>query len=159
MIRPQVKMFAANDKGNSGAGTTKAAPNTPPTAPKTEAGAASAKPTEGDAAAAKRVKYPVPEAGLTSWPTDHDPKKHKPLVRSDFADECVFLEKKLELARKDVTDLEKEIADVKLLGPGGTSKAKKLVKVQNELDQLKALLAAQGMDVEALLKANAAPKA
>lgn len=102
----------------------------------------------------KRVKVPyaVPEGGLESYPEDFDPKKHKPLKRTDFKNELVYLEKRREKLAKSLASLDTEIETVKKLGPGKErQKAKKLLKVQREFDELKKTLAEQGVDVASLL--------
>lgn len=130
----------------------KQAPTAPAAAP-----ASSTKPGDPGSEKAKKekvskVRFAVPEEGLDAWPADFDPKKHKPLRRSDFKNELPYLEHRREKLQSQLTSVEEEIKLVKETGSsGGRAKAKKLLKVQNELDTLKDALAAQGINAEELL--------
>jgi len=105
----------------------------------------------------KKTKYPVPNDGLAEWPADFDEKVHQPLKVVDFKDPIVFLDHKAAGYEARAKAIRAEIEEIKIAGPGGVKKANKLLKVTAELDALKELLKAQGMDVEALLaqRANA----
>lgn len=135
--------------------TTTKKPANPPAAPPE----ATAPGTEGQTKKAKRDKVPrvkldAPEGGFESWPSEFDPKKHKPLRRNEFKDETVWLDRKAEEYERKAKKLRDESEETKRLGPSKErSKAKKLVKVQQELDALKAILQGQGVDVEAALAA------
>jgi hypothetical protein len=149
------KMFAPNaSAGTTGAPANKgnkSSPNPAPAAPSATGGSDSAAPSAPDKKAKTRVKYAVPETGLEAWPTDHDPKKHKPLMRGDFKDEAVFLEHRAAQFDAQAKKLREEAEQVRKFGPGGKGKVQKLQKVQGELDALIAHLKAQGMDVDAVL--------
>lgn len=147
--------MAKNDK--QAANSPEAAPNRPTdeerAAKKAER---EAKRAAKKAERAKRVKYPVPEGGLETWPEDYDAKKHKPLSRNAFKDETLWLTKKADFHEAQAKKIREEIEEIKQLGPGkDRAKAKKLMKVQGELDALKAALAATGVNVEELLAKRA----
>lgn len=101
----------------------------------------------------KREKFPgIPEDGLTDWPADFDPKKHKPLRRQDFKDEAVWLDHKATQFEKAAVRMRDEAKTLRSLGTTAErGKAKKLLKITKELEDLKKTLAAKGVDVAALL--------
>lgn len=146
---------AAGDKQAPNALTPPAAPAS--TAPGTadEGGKKRKKKDKGEKV--KRVKYPnVPEDGLDTWPADFDPKVNKPLRRQDFKDETVWLERKAEQFEKAAARMRDEAKTIKSLGTTGErGKARKLLKISKELESLKEVLKAKGVDVEALLNAAA----
>jgi hypothetical protein len=107
-----------------------------------------------------RVPYPVPEGGLADWPTDFDAKKHKPLGRKDFAKESVYLLKKAEHYEKMAKDLRHEAETGERLGGlKDKGRAKKLLKLQEQFDALKASLQSEGIDVAAILAGLTPPDA
>lgn len=110
----------------------------------------SAAPTAA-ATAKKRSKYPVPEGGLAGYPDDFDSSKHLPLQRGDFTDERVYLTRKAEEFEAKAKEFRDEIENVTKFGAGGSKKATKLAAMQNEMELLKKLLEAQGVDVKAEL--------
>jgi hypothetical protein len=89
---------------------------------------------------------------LTAWPDDFKSTLHKALKGKDFADECVYLNAKADkfekLAKKFRADAEES---KRLGGIKGNVKAKKLVALQKRMADLKASLAAEGIDVAELL--------
>jgi len=118
--------------------------------------AKSAKPGTEDGAAQKekveRIDYVVPEGGLTEVPADFDPKKHKPLKRKDFKDESVFLLSRAAELEKKAAWYRTEAENVKKLGSvKDRVKAKRLLAMQKRMQELQASLAAEGVDVAALL--------
>ncbi len=116
----------------------------------------SAAPTEAAPDKVKKAKYPVPATGLTEWPSDFDEKKFQPLKRGDFKDERIWLAKRAERYEAAAKEAREEIEIITQNGPGSNKKAIKVQKLQSELDALKELMIANGMDVEALLAARAA---
>lgn len=99
-----------------------------------------------------RTKFVVPEGGLKEWPTDHDPKVHKPLKSTDFADESVYwFHKADQLEKAAVAAREKAEQIKKLGGVKDVKKAKRLMQMQQKIAELKAQLASDGTDVDALL--------
>lgn len=89
---------------------------------------------------------------LTAIPEDYNSKIHKPLKRSDFVDESVFLISKAERLEKLAAKLRKEAETVKSLGTTAQRQsAKKLLKMQESMATLMASLAEQGVDVQSLL--------
>lgn len=112
----------------------------------------------------KRVDYPglTDSEGnavkLTSIPEDYNPKIHKPLKKTNFADESVFLIARAERLEQMAVKLRKEAETVKNLGSTAQRQsARKLMKMQESMATLMANLSAQGVDVQALLAA-VAPK-
>lgn len=148
--------IAANDAAKQPAN----APSAPPAKPEASAApAAGGKKGKGKKEKKTRVAYAIPEGGLTEWPADFDPKKHKPLARAAFKDETVWLDKKATLHEEAAKKLREEAENIRTLGPSASSaKARKLLKVQNELDELRAMLAAQGVDPDVMLAKKRAEK-
>lgn len=127
-----------------------------PAAPPPKPEEASAKPgtknEDGKREKKKREKYPVPEDGLEAWPEDFDASKHKPLKKTDFKNEAVWLDRKAEEAEEKAKRYRQEAETVRKIGSTkDQKKAKKLLKVQSELAELRKALAADGVDVDALL--------
>jgi len=94
----------------------------------------------------------VPFAGFTEIPADYLTTKHKPLSKSDFVNEAAFfiaravrLENKALAYRRQAEDCGK-LGNVK-----DKKQAKKLLDMQRRMSEIKASLAAEGVDVEALL--------
>jgi hypothetical protein len=118
----------------------------------------------------KRVAYPYlkvkgadgkeVDAAFEAVPADFDPKKHKPIPRKYFASEAVFYTLRAEALEKQAARF-RELA--KTAGTVGNVKdkksAKKLVNMQKRFNELQASLAAQGVDVAALLAAVASQTA
>lgn len=108
----------------------------------------SAAPTGAPKAKKVRIKYPVPESGLTEFPADHDANVHLPLQRNDFKDPTVFLVKRAEEYEARAKDIRAEVEQIRLHGPGAAKKANKLAAMQSQLDALKALLIAANVNVD-----------
>lgn len=112
----------------------------------------------------KRVAYPLPadpksEDGgtlkLTEIPADWDPKLHKPLTKKDFAEDHLFFELKARQAEAAAAKFRKMGEDSKKVGNvADRAKAKKLQSMQKRMEELKAQLTAQGIDVNALLASS-----
>lgn len=105
---------------------------------------------EGDAAVTK----------LTAWPTDHDPKVHKPLTRKDFADEAVFYDVQADRLERQAKKFRDKAAETRTLGNVKERvKAKKLIAAMKRMEDMKAELVASGVDLEALMKSLQESKA
>lgn len=136
------------------------------TAPKAAPKASAAPGTEdkkaGKKAKVQRKEYPglfdadgAPQK-LTAVPTDFDSKLHKPLKRTDFADESMYLEMKADEFAAKADKLRKEAQTIRELGSSADRKnAKKLIAMQEKMAELMESLKAQGIDPEAILSKNA----
>ena len=130
--------------------------------------APSAAPGTKDEAAGKKTKvtriaYPglVDADGepqkLAAVPTDFDSSKHKPLKRTDFADEGLFLEMKAEQLELKAAKYRKEAVTIRELGSTeDRRKAKKLLQMQERMSELMQSLRDQGIDPDKILGTNAA---
>jgi hypothetical protein len=120
--------------------------------------------TESDAAAAKRKaaslaaaekrkslpKYPGRD--LTAVPADYSASKFQPLGKENFKSEADFLDYRADKAEHAAKKLREAATDARRLGNvKDVAKAKKLLKIAREVQELKALLAADDVDVDALL--------
>ncbi len=120
------------------------------------AAAASARPGTKDEKGKKekkvRAQYAIPEGGLTAWPADFDSKLNKPLKRKDFADESLFLLSKADEYDRRAKALRQEAEESKKLGSiKDRAKAKQLLKMQKRMKEMTDAMAAEGIDVAALL--------
>jgi len=148
--------------------------------PTTKAPAGNAKPGAKEAKAAKEPKAKVvrtfhpaldvkknekgklaPTVKLDKIPDDFDAKKYKPLQRRDFNDESIWFEVKAREMDVKAADYRKQATEFKALGGAAKSgQAKRLLAMQKRVAELTAQLAAQGLDVNAILAAaNAAAAA
>lgn len=110
-----------------------------------------------------RVDYPgliVEENGekkrvvLETWPADFDAKKHKPLRRSDFKNESVFLRQRADQLEAKAKELRAQADVVEKAGStADVAKAKRISALTKKVEELKLQLKASGIDVEAMLKA------
>lgn len=100
----------------------------------------------------------APTAKLDKIPDDFNPKAHKPLQRRDFNDESIWFEVKAREMEAKAADYRKQATEFKALGGAAKSgQAKRLLAMQKRVAELTAQLAAQGLDVNAILAAaNAA---
>jgi hypothetical protein len=106
----------------------------------------------------ERVQYPIPEGGLEIYPTDYDSKKFKPLKKKDFKDEALYIEARATHLETQAKNLREEAANMrKMGGVKDKGKAKRLLAMQKRMAELKASLAGEGVDVDALLASMAAP--
>lgn len=97
---------------------------------------------------------------FTEWPADFDPKTHKPLTRSQFADESVYYTHQADAFEARAKRFRGLATQSKQLGGlKDKTKAKKLLKMQARLNELRASIEADGTDVAALLQLLAAQQA
>ena len=97
---------------------------------------------------------------LTVWPEDFDSSKHKGLKKAHFECESIYLFKKADEAEARAKSLREQAEDAKTLGSSkDAAKSKKLKKYLKQAEELKAQLAAAGVDVEKLLAADEAKEA
>jgi len=135
-----------------------------PTAPAKNPAARSTKPGEVAPEAKKpkveRVTYPGLQPGadgkgtvkLKEYPTDHDPKLHKPLRKADFENEAPLMLHQAERLEKQAAKLRSEAAVVGKLGDTASrQKAKKLASCMAQIKALTAQLRTQGVDVDAII--------
>ncbi len=106
----------------------------------------------------KQVKHPLlrdadgnPQK-LTEMPEDFNLGDHKPLIRKDFEDETIWLEWRAGIYEAKAKDYRDEAALIRQFGSAEERKAaEKLMKVRKQFEKLKADLAGQDIDVEAIL--------
>lgn len=92
---------------------------------------------------------------LSAIPTDFDAKIHEPLKAGDFSDEALYFEFRAEQCEKQAQSFRHQAGKIRALGNAADKqKAAKLVKMRERMEALKAQLAAEGVDVEALLAAD-----
>lgn len=117
-------------------------------------------PTEKEKEGGKKVT--VPTAKLKDIPADYDSKVHKPLKRQHFEDESQWFELQARAYDRKAAEMRKQAEEFKRIGAvPGTDKgtAKKLMKLQSQIDDLLSGMQAKGVDTEAILKVLAAKKA
>lgn len=136
-------------------------------APVTQHQGPSAKPGTKDEKAKKapkRIEFSAPEGAayvnadgkFTAVPTDWDAKKHQPLKRKTFADDSQWLELRAQDYDRRAAALRKQAVEGKKLGNvKDKAKAKKLLGMQKRMEDLRKQLEADGIDVAALLGAQA----
>lgn len=99
------------------------------------------------------------EGKLQAVPANWKPKEHKPLKRSDFADEATFIEFRAILAEQKAErmataarKLRQQAERIRQFGDEGTrKKANKLLKAREQMAALEKELAEAGIDVSALV--------
>lgn len=130
----------------------------PAAAPKASAAPGTKDEKAGKKAQVKKVVYPglIDKDGaptkLEAIPTDFDPKTHKPLKRTDFKDEGLFLEMRAADLEARAAKLRKEASTIRELGSAADrAKAKKLLLMQERMQELMASLREQGIDPDAIL--------
>lgn len=119
-----------------------------------KAPAASAK--KADKKKAGRVTHPAlaGDAKLDAVPDDFDPAAHKPLKKSDFADETVFMLFQADQLEARAAALREDVVRIRELGGAKELRqAKKISAMLGKVDELKAQLAEDGVDVAKLLAA------
>lgn len=90
-------------------------------------------------------------------PTDFDFKTMHGLGKKDFATDAAFFEYKTKGLEAQAANFRTLAENAKKLGSAAErGKAKKLVKLQEQMAELSKQLAAQGVDVDALLAAKTA---
>lgn len=101
--------------------------------------------------------YPFTEA----IPEGFDFKLHKSLKKKDFKEDYLYFEHRAAECEIKAVAYRDEAAEVKKLGSAkARGSAKRLVKMQDKMSELKKQLSEQGIDVEALLaKAKAEAEA
>ena len=120
-----------------------------------------------EAAAAAKAKKPSPlkknpypglfdaegaQVKLTELPEDYDPKAHKPLKKSDFAHDYVFMRVQAGMLQARAERMFEEALTLEKLGsPKDRVKAKKLIAMQKRMEELKAELAGEGIDLDAIM--------
>lgn len=125
--------------------------------------AAEAKPANAEAKKEKEKKklvpYPVPEGKLDNWPDDYDPKTHKPLRGHHFKDESVYWLRRADELEDQAKKFRQKAEEIKQLGGvRDVKKAKRLIKMQKQLAELKKALGDEGADVDAILASVAGPE-
>ena len=86
-------------------------------------------------------------------PTDFDFDTMKGLKKKSFATEAAYYDYRAKEMDHKAAKFRVQAEEAKKTGSGAErNKAKKLVKLQSKMAELKAQLAAQGVDVDALLK-------
>ena len=89
---------------------------------------------------------------LTVVPENWDPKVHKGILRKHFAEDDVFFDWRASRLEKQAASYRQQAEESRKLGSmKGRVKAKKLLSMQKRIADLKASLAAEGVDVAALL--------
>ena len=90
---------------------------------------------------------------LTAVPTDFDSKKHKPLKRSDFKTEDIFLDMKADAAEAMAKKLRAEAEDVR--NGGGSKKTRAKVKrlklIQERVAKMEKELRDADVDIDGVL--------
>ena len=109
----------------------------------------------------EKVNYPGLAEGQkiqgTEFPADFNASMHKPLKRSDFANEWVWLAHRADELAKKAAEMKAEADQIRTLGSSKDVKAaKKIGQLLKRAEELKSQLAGDGTDVDALLKALAA---
>jgi hypothetical protein len=142
------------------------APPPPSARPGTE-DASGKKPKKEKKPKAERVEYPGLKDTegkpvlLKGIPADYDRSKYKPLKLKNFEDPTEYFEQKAKHYEKLAADARTEAAEWKATGgvaPKQKAQTKKLVKMASMVEQLQKELAAEGIDVAALLAAAKAGK-
>jgi hypothetical protein len=110
----------------------------------------------------KKLEYPVltDDEGksvlLTEVPEDFDRKRHKMLTRAQFEDPCVWLLWQAKILEDKAEVYKKEAEQIAALGTNAVvrKKATQLLKLQQQMEELTAALAAQDVDVAKILSGN-----
>lgn len=90
---------------------------------------------------------------IAEFPKDFDPKVHKPLKKSDFENESVWLLHKADELEAKAKDLREEAKMADKLGSAKQrAQAKQLVKMQKRAAELMASLKSAGIDVDKLME-------
>jgi len=89
---------------------------------------------------------------LTEWPADWDTKAHQPLKKTDFVNDAVWYDNRAETLEKQAAENRKLAEQSRALGSTEDRKrAKKLLDMQKRFEALKASLAEEDVDVDAIL--------
>jgi hypothetical protein len=92
-------------------------------------------------------------------PEDFDPKIHKPLKRNQFVNEVLWFNLTADLLEAKAKRLRARGVELKKFGGSGMAKAKKLITAQKRFLELKAALAASGLNVDEILAGMASAEA
>lgn len=128
-------------------------------APPPPAGYPTAAPSDGAVVKRKqpeRLKYAIPEGGLTEWPADFKVSVHKPLAIKDFAkgSEHIFYENMADAFERRAKSMRQKADTLRKFGSGAQAKAAAgFMKLADRMAELKKQLSAElGEDqVNALL--------
>lgn len=92
---------------------------------------------------------------LKALPTDYDPAVSAKLKPSDFDSELLFMEFQISQTEAKLSGMKARYETIQKLGAGaGAKAASNLLKYQKQFAGLRAQLASQGIDVDALLAAG-----
>jgi hypothetical protein len=131
--------------------TNPAAPATDAPAPAATASTAAMTAEERKAAAKERKRnrpaFPRPEGGLTEVSADYSPTKFQKLGPKDFAAEHFYLSFMADQHEKKAKRFRAAASESQLVGDSKhAAKAKKMLKMQRELAEIKAQLEADGLN-------------
>ena len=105
----------------------------------------------------KKAAFKISEKPYdVSMPDKFSFKVHKPLRKKNFTEEYLYFEHRRWYAEYQANVWDAKAEESKKLGSAKSRRQKKaVVKLQNKMEELKAQLTKQGVDVEALLKTAA----
>jgi hypothetical protein len=84
-----------------------------------------------------RIAYPGEKLTVAETPADFDASKHKPLKKTNFAAEHLFMLWRANEMAKTAEKLKKDAADMEALGGGAASgKAKKMLQMWQKMQEL-----------------------
>ncbi len=100
----------------------------------------------------EKVKFPIPEGGFLKVPENFDPKNHKPLLRKAFKEDAIFFDWKADLAGLACKRYRLRAEESRKFGNiADRTKARKIMKMQDKIADLRKELEGQGIDVDSLL--------
>ena len=105
----------------------------------------------------KVAKWTGKRTGLleVAMPDGFSFAKHTALKKGDFKDEAIYCEHRAEQMNFKAKVWNEKAKEIRELGsPSERKKKKQVIKLSQKMDELKKQLAAQGIDVEALLAAE-----
>ncbi len=148
--KPKVQTIKASDVGTlqvDDKGTVKVAPTREPKAKKEKKEKVA------------RVAYDGAKIETPNTPSDYDPSKHKPLKKTNFAAEHVFMQWKANEMTRHADKIRKDASELEALGGGAAGgKAKKMLQFFNKMQELAKTLGEgeDAIDLEKLLGADMA---
>lgn len=93
---------------------------------------------------------------FTAPPADFNIKIHQPLHKNDFKSEVTYCNYSAEILEVKAAKLRKRATRLEKIGGGEDAKTSlKMLKLKDQMAELRASLSAKGIDVDALLAANA----